>query len=262
MASNDTGLKNTTIDAFCDVTHQFIIACTTVWPECNGMNEMKLLFEMTISNAVDKSTREKSKLNLITTWHDNMKPFYSLCAEKNPTMFTEYGDNIQLLKDCKIREKWLDSSVDDQTRECIWQYFTEMNRYAQMHCSLFTKIPSNCMSKIETTAMDLADKINSGTMTMGDLNLAEIGQSVVSGLSEQELQEFTQTVMGDMGMLQNLCSTMGGEMGVDHQTLMQSAGMVAGMMGNNGNGGNGNSSMTAMMQMMMGNSTANQPQKR
>ena len=251
MTDQNINLTQETIDSFCDTVQQFITQCATVWPECDGVRELKLMFDMTIVNGLTPAAIEQSKLKLITAWHENVKDFYPLVSARDPTFITEHGETIEMLKDCRIRDKWLDTSIDEQTRTCIWLYFEEMCRYSQMHFGLFQKIPSNAMSRIESTAMNLAQQLHSGTMNMNDINFNDIGQSVISGLSEEELNEFTNSLMGDMGTLQNLAQSMMGEMGnvpggggASPMNAMFMANMMSAM-GNSG--GNTNDVMSMML---------------
>ena len=250
MSDQNINLKRETIDSFCSTVHQFIEQCGNVWPECDGVRELKLLFDMSIVNGLTPEAIEKSKLKLITAWHENVKDLYSLVAAKDPTFITEHGERIEMLKDCRIRDKWLDTTIDETTRENIWLYFAEMCKYSQMHFGLFQNIPSNAMSRIESTAMNLAEKLQNGSMTMNDINFNDIGQSVISGLSEEELSEFTNSLMGDMGTLQNLAQSMMGEMG----NMPSGAGanpmnamFMANMMGSMQGGGANVSDIMSMM---------------
>lgn len=232
--SNPNDLKSTTSDAFADLVGQFLGALSEVFPESTGIREACLMYDMTIKNPLSDEARKTSKNNLIEGWHEKIKPYYERCNHKDVTLFDV---ELPLFKNIDMKHLYHDESVDDETRECIWSYVQELNRLSQMHCGLFDKIPGNTMARIQSTAMDLAQKIEGGTMTMADLNLAQIGQNVVQGIDEKELNEFTSNVLGDMSTIQNLCG-----------------GMLNGAVGAS-QGGGINQAMQ-MMQMMQGGSDA------
>ena len=232
-------LKSTTSDAFADLTGQFISALSEVFPECTGIREACLMYDLALKNTISQESRHASKIKLIEGWHEEMSPYYERASQKDPTLFDV---EFPLFKDINLSEKWKDETVDNDTREAIWQYIHELNRLSQMHCGLFDKIPGNTMARIQSTAMELAQKIEGGSMTMADLNLAEIGQNVVEGLDENELNQFTQNILGEMSTIQNLCG-----------------GMLNGAMGQN-NGANVNIGQAMQMMQMMQNGSNNDVQ--
>lgn len=247
-------LQQTTLDAFIDIMHQFIEACIEVWPECSGMRELKLGFDVAITHAMSAELQETGKKTLINEYHAALKPFYDRCAKRDPTVFTE--GEVEVLQKINMREKWLDSTIDDDTRECIWQYVLEMNRFSQMHCGLFNRIPASTLSRIQDTAVNLANKINSGEMKMSDIDLGNIGQQVVSGLDEAEIKEFTNNIMSDTSILQSLCTSMlsgsGGNVEIPNvMSMMSSLG--------GGEGGNNSQAAAALaaLQMVQGMAPGN-----
>ena len=114
-----------------------------------------------------------------------------------------------------LRQKWLDNDIDEETRECVWEYVLELNRYAQLYSGLFARIPKNTLGKIQSTAVNLANQIQQGKMKLSDLDLNKLGRDVVDGLDPNEIQEFTNNIMEDPTMLQNLCESMLSGSGID-----------------------------------------------
>jgi hypothetical protein len=239
-----TDLLETTLVGFTDMVNQFLNALAGVWPECIGIKDYLLKIDLAINNAITPAAKRKAMESLIQRYHNSVQPLYGRCATRDPTVFTEC--DIEFLRPVGLREKWLDGSIDDDTRDCIWEYVLEMNRFAQLYEGLFTKIPTNTLNKIQSTAMDLAARIQKGEMTLADLDLNRLGKDVVDGLDEGEIEQFTNNIMQDPSVLQNLCaSMMGGAGGVDMNAMM---GMV-----NQQNNPQAAAALAAIQMMQSGN---------
>ena len=69
-----------------------------------------------------------------------------------------------------------------------------------------TGIPTNMMSKIESTAHKLAGEIATGKTDMSSLNIADIGRTVLQDVDPSDMESFSQN-MGNLlpmlGSLQN-----------------------------------------------------------
>lgn len=78
-------------------------------------------------------------------------------------------------------------------------------------------------------------------MSIADLDLNKLGNDVVDGLDEGEIQEFTQNMMSDPALIQNLCSNLMG--GADMSAVM-------GMMGQAGGNNTQTAAALAALQMM------------
>lgn len=235
-------LKSQTLNAFMSMMGQFLDACSEVWPEDEALRTYKLAFEL-VKNPAMQSARE----SFINEYHESMKPFFERCNRRDVTLFTE--ECIEMLREVNMRAKWLDNSIDDETRDVVWQYVLELNKLSQMYVGLFSKIPSTTLDRIQQTAVTLAGKISAGEMTPADLNLASIGQEVVDGLSEEEINAFTENLLSDPTALANLASGFAAGSGVDPMQMAQS--MMAGQ------GGVDAGAMAMAMQMLQQQSPSN-----
>jgi hypothetical protein len=218
MSQNNNDLLETTLLGFTDMVNQFLEALAEVWPECSGIKDYILKIDLAINNAIDAGAKRKAMESLIQRYHNSVKPIYGRCANRDPTVFTEC--NIEFLQPIGLREKWLSESIDDDCRDCIWEYVLEMNRYSQLYEGLFRKIPTNTLNKIQSTAVGLANKIQNGEMTLADLDLNQLGKDVVDGLDQAEIEQFTSNIMQDPAVLQNLCANMMGGTGMDMNAMM------------------------------------------
>ena len=236
MAATD--IKTQTLDAFISMLDQFLTACGEVWPEDTKLNTFRVAFSM-IKNPIAHSAQEE----LITDYYNSLKPYFKRCLERDVTLFTEDND-ISFLKEVDMRSKWLDNTVDDETRGVIWEYVLELNKLSQMCVGLFSRIPSATLDRIQQTAVTLAGKISSGELAAGDLDLSSIGQGVVDGLSEEEIASFTENLLSDPGALASLASGM-----LDTSGLNIDPAMMAQAMAGNGQGGD---AIAMAMQMIQG----------
>lgn len=211
-------LNQKSLDEFCDMLGQFLNACLYVWPNDESLNQYKVGFDVIMNPALG-SLGNSGKQKLIQEYHDSMSPYYLRCSQKDPTLFTE--EHIPILEECNLREKWL-SNISQQTRETIWDYISKLNRLCQMHVSLFSRVPESMLGKIQTLSNDLSVKIAQGEVNFQDLDLASIGQEVVSGMTEEEMQTFMTSIMSDPSAIANLASTMApGGQGVDPAMIAQ-----------------------------------------
>jgi len=224
------------LEAFIDMMGQFLTACREVWPECNGLETLELGFNMVNSPMGNKK-------EFVKDYYDSLEPYFSRCNERDPTLFTE--ENIPFLAVVNMRDKWLDESVNDETRDCIWDYILQLNKLSQIYCGLFAKIPDATLERIQTLAMGIGERIRAGEMSEEEINpqkCFEIAHEVLTGLSEDEINAFKDNI--DLDDLQEIAETLTGGMGGDPMALAMQ------LMGSGG--GEGGNPMALAMQMMMG----------
>ena len=213
--NNNSDLNYTTLLGFCDMLKQFLEACGEVWPEDKAIIDYKLKLDLTLN--VSASLKKEAMEYIINRYHNCLTPYYQRCAKRDPTVFTEgyLQSENEILNALNLRQKWLDNDIDDETRDVVWEYVLELNRYAQLYSGLFARIPKNTLGKIQSTAVSLANQIQQGKMKLSDLDLNKLGKDVVDGLDPNEIQEFTNNIMEDPTMLQNLCESMLSGSGID-----------------------------------------------
>lgn len=93
---------------------------------------------------------------------------------------------------------------DNLTDESFWSKLRAMNSFAGVQ----NAIPNNMMSKIESTAHKLAGEIAAGKTDMSQLNIADIGKSVLQGVDPGEMEQFSQNMSSLLPLLNNLQGTM------------------------------------------------------
>ena len=148
-----------------------------------------------------------------------------------------------------MRDKWLDESVDDETRDCIWDYILELNKLSQIYCGLFAKIPDATLDRIQTLAMGIGERIRSGEMSEDEINpqkLWEVAHEVLNELSEDEIKAFQDNLSTDPSALAEIAATLTGGMGGDPMALAMQ------LMGNGAAASAGGNPMALAMQLMTG----------
>ncbi len=236
--SSPTDIKTQTLNAWIGMLDQFLMACSEVWPEDEKMRTFKMGFEL-VKNPIARSAQK----DMITDYYESMQPYFARCSARDVTLFTE--ENIEFLREVNMRDKWLDNSVNNETREVIWEYILELNKLSQMCVGLFSRIPDTTLDRIQQTAVTLAGKIQSGEISALDLDLSSIGQQVVDGLSEEEIESFSANLLSDPSTLANLAAGFGGTGGMDPVAMAQ---VISGSPG----GADATGAMAMAMQMLQG----------
>ena len=104
----------------------------------------------------------------------------------------------------------------------------ELNRLAQMHCSLQSHF-GRAAARFD--GQSAAAKIQSGEMSVTDIDLAALGKDVMAGFSEEEAQVFMNTIMSDPSAIANLASTIAPGYNIDPSQIMQAMAGSGGMSG-------------------------------
>ena len=80
--------------------------------------------------------------------------------------------------------------------------------------SVYATVPSNMMTKITSVATKMAAELETGKLTPATIDIAAVGQSVVAGIDERELQQFARTMLSNkeqmQGMLRMVSAMQGG----------------------------------------------------
>ncbi len=99
--------------------------------------------------------------------------------------------------------------VDESTAtDAFWAKLNTMHSFAGVQ----TGIPTNMMSKIESTAHKLAGEIATGKTDMSSLNIADIGRSVLQDVDPSDMESFSENMGSLLPMLGNLQSGLSAHM--------------------------------------------------
>ena len=203
MATNENVIT-TCVNAFIDYELQFLNALVEVFPEDTNLKASKLEFTMATQHAPE-NLREAKKEELLQTWNKYMGPLASACQQKNAQAVMQTKNFPPYIQKINIEQKW--SEVDEETREVIWQYLNELQKYSQMYL-LYKAVPNNMMQKIQTMAMGMAEQMKNGEMNASDLNIESLSQRVTQEIDQSDIQDFATNMMGNMDSVGSLLGSM------------------------------------------------------
>jgi len=118
-------------DAKVKVREQFIRIMSSlfqslneVFPECEKTASVSRQFNRHIVN------NPKMEETIITKWHNEMKPHYNMCKNRNFGGLQE--SNISFFDSIDIHIKWKDPGFSDQSKDNLWEYVNELNMHAEV----------------------------------------------------------------------------------------------------------------------------------
>ena len=118
--------------------------------------------------------REPKKKQLVEVWNQYMGKYNTACQQKNAAVVMKNGNFPPYIQKINIEQKWAEP-LDEETRDCIWQYIAELQKYGQMYV-LYTAVPTNMMSKIQNMAMSMAQDMQNGTMSPESMDIQALSQ--------------------------------------------------------------------------------------
>lgn len=191
-------ITDATVDAFLDLMQQFLQAMEEVFPECVKVRQYKLALTARLALCSSAEDSKAVAQQAITGFHGNMQQYYGRVMAKDETLL---GEDIDLMKNIDLPGKWT-PDLHGETKDAIWEYIQKLCEHANIY-SMYSKVPGNMMSCIETMAHNLASQISEGNMTLRDLNIQQVSQQVLSSLNPEDLQQFAQSLNGS-DMLENV----------------------------------------------------------
>lgn len=208
MASADVVAQTRSL--FVKYVGEFLNALGEKFPTCVGVQGMRVTYGVGIEHAA-ASDRISVETDLVSTYHRTMTPFYERVASRDDSVFVDAQKTVEFVRKLQIATKW--SEADADTRECIYEYLDLLNRFSRMY-SVYATVPSNMMTKITSVATKMAAELETGKLTPATIDIAAVGQSVVAGIDERELQQFARTMLSNkeqmQGMLRMVSAMQGG----------------------------------------------------
>lgn len=92
------------------------------------------------------------------------------------------------------------NAPDDRYDDTAWKLIGDLNSVSTVQAG----IPPNMMNRIESTAHRIAGEIACGKTDLGNLNLAQLGQSVLEGCDTSDIQQLASGMGSILPMLQSL----------------------------------------------------------
>ena len=200
-AAAEPGVVSQARELFVKYVGEFLCALGDKYPDCAGVQGMRLQYGMGIEHAMSDEARAATETTLVTTYHKTMTPFYDRVTRRDDTVFADAAASVEFVRTTAIADKW--AGADQDTRDCIYEYLDLMNRFARMY-ALYATVPTTMMSKITSVASKLAADLESGSVTPDSIDLASVGQSVVSQVDQTELQQFATSMLSNQSQMQGM----------------------------------------------------------
>jgi len=126
---------------------------------------------------------------MIETFSDQFKDSFETILNKDDAFF---DIDHPILQGMKAKEKWA-LLTSDQKRS-IWVEMAMLVQYANLG-KMYSLCPSKMMDMITTMADKVSRQVANGEMNLDSLNPMELGQSLVSNMSAEEIEEIGKTLM-------------------------------------------------------------------
>lgn len=203
--SSTTSITDATTDAFMDLMQQFLQAMEDVFPECLKVKQYKLALHARLAVCLDDAALKGVGQQAINAFHNNMHAYYSRVVSKDDTLLYE---NIELMRNIDLPGKWT-AELHVDTKDAIWEYIQKLCEHSNIY-AMYSKVPLGMLSSIENMAHQIASQINQGNMSLGELNIQQVSQQVLSTLNPDDLQQFAERLSGSdlMENVSNMYSMM------------------------------------------------------
>lgn len=195
-------------DKFCNYMVQFVDALCSVFPEDIKLNLAKKRLELTVGSGFSgvEEVRIEKKTQMIVKWHQVMSVHYNEILSKKDSFIHKLKpsdfNGIDLL------QKYKDQSIDEPTRDCMLEYCKELSTLSQLY-AMYNDVPVAVMDKISSAAQSVMNGVPEGQMP--DIsNIFSLGSQIAQDMSPNEMQNFTQSVMGNMSGLTSIAASMMG----------------------------------------------------
>ena len=221
---------------FVALAEALLKSLSEVFPECDAVDRGLHLFGSFIKGDPDKEDQFIRTCNGVFQKHSTQ-----LKAREVDALFAVAAD-MPILKDVDFRAKWEDPGFDEQSKENLWQYLQSLKLYAELFCA----VPAGVMGKIESVATDLGERLKSGDLDLGKMDIAGIGKELLGQLSNEEMKTFEGNLPAIYSSIAEMATSVAKQSGhpdLDVDKLMRN--LVAGQQP-------GDVDVTAIMQQLGG----------
>lgn len=176
-----------TCQKFWGLYEECLVTLHETFPECLQTKETLEGYRSRLKS------HESQQVTQLQQWHRDMTSLYTRADQHDPTLWKDLPLFQSLDLDAKLR----DSGLDPNSVSILWEYVDGMTRHAR----IYNAIPSPMLDKIQSTAMDYVQKVQSGEMKLDLENLnwdviKNMGQTLMSNIEQKDLHEFTQNLTG------------------------------------------------------------------
>lgn len=145
----------------------------------------------------------------IRTWHQTMKPFYSMCQPGHEAAVVG-ARPFQLVK-LKFPEMWADVRLSDESRAMLFQYVSNLNQASVMFCTMGSGALEPLISAMSESG--IADALKSGDMSSMDptalMSALASAASSVPADSVEPLKQNVMSMVDSLGGVDGLLNQLG-----------------------------------------------------
>jgi hypothetical protein len=191
------------IAKFTAIHARFVTTLSDVYPECEATRAAAEAARDMVDAPVD--VQEAA----MRAWNTDMKKvwdgasYYQHVHARNGAMF-QRADDLAFLSTLDFWAKWCDADLDDESRDSLWIYLDQLNKYARFFCL----VPRNLLDKASAIFTKYVDVTEDGTfafapgfdiMRVRDELIADIGgEGAVSQDELKNMASLLKEMMGDM----------------------------------------------------------------
>jgi hypothetical protein len=142
-----------------------------------------------VGGEVEDANAEEMGKYMMTSFYDMFSNHFEKILEKDDTFF-DIENNI--LENMDGKAKWM--KLTPEQKEESWKEMILLVQLTNIH-KMYELCPSKMMDMVTNMAHKVSKQVQSGEMSLDKLNPMEIGQSMVSSMTEEEIQEIGRTLM-------------------------------------------------------------------
>jgi len=191
------------ITKFSSIHHQFVSTLSDVYPECEqtrkAADAAKDMLDAPVE--VQEAAMQAWNGDMKKTW-DGMS-YYQHVHGRNGAMF-QRAEDLAFLGDLDFWTKWGDADLDDESRDSLWMYIDQLNKYARFFCM----VPRNLLDKASAIFTKYVDVGADGQFQFApNFNIMQVRDELINdiggegAISQEELKNMVsllKEMMGDM----------------------------------------------------------------
>lgn len=184
---------------FINLAESLLESIADVFPECDSTSAVLRIFRALLKDNADLEDK------FVWRCHKLFKEYSDGIQSHDPETLFAILEQLEHLRNINLRDKWEDPDFTDDSKANLWQYVSALKTYAD----LYTAVPKNVMSKIETVAGTLGEQLAKGELDLKNMDIGALGQNLLSDLSPEELSVFESKLPEIYSSLSQVAGSLG-----------------------------------------------------
>lgn len=127
--------------------------------------------------------------HMMTTFYEQFNTSFNLILSKNDEFFDLDNPMLQMLQ---AKERW--AKLPTEKKALVWNDLVSLVQYANIG-NMYKLCPDRMMNIITGMAEKVSKQVQSGEMDLNSLNPMDLGKSIVSSMSQAEIEEIGKSLM-------------------------------------------------------------------